>query len=156
LGHSRWTGMPEHRANTAAEAWRTVGNRRINGFVTNISNYNKLSEERAYIDNMVPRLRTHGLTNVGFAVDMGRGGQNGFLRGFAGNWCNLKNARIGPNPGTNPGGNIHAAVWIKPLGSADGRTSEYNCNSGDALHGINVAAGEYSFPMAMSHLGPQN
>jgi cellulose 1,4-beta-cellobiosidase len=156
LGHSKWTGLPEWRKETADEAWNTVGNRRINGFVTNISNYNKLSEERAYIDNMVPRLNAKGFQNTEFVVDMSRGGQNGYLRGDVGNWCNLKNARIGPVPGFLPGGNIHAAVWIKPPGTSDGFSYDDVCGTADSLQGINTAAGEYSFQMAMSHLGPQN
>jgi cellulase/cellobiase CelA1 len=142
--------MPEWRQATANEAGNTIGARRINGFVSNISNYNTIGAETTFANNMASLLTAKGLINK-FVVDVSRAGQTGFLRSAPGNWCNLKNARIGSVPGASSG-IVDAAVWIKPPGTSDGRTYEMGCGNDDALHGITIAAGEYSFQMAMSHL----
>lgn len=113
-GHSDW--IP---ARTMARLLEAVGVERVRGFATNVSNYQRDEDERAYaetLDDLVPG-EQH------WVVDRGRNGN-----GSTQEWCNPEEATLGRRPGfVDDGSGLDAYLWIKPPGESDG-----TCGGGPA------------------------
>ncbi|MEP7736223.1 glycoside hydrolase family 6 protein [Nocardioides sp. 31GB23] len=106
-GHSDWVG-----ARSMARLLEEVGVERVRGFATNVSNFQRDDDERAYaetLDELVPG-EQHWL------IDRGRNGS-----GASEDWCNPAGATLGQRPGfVDDGTGLDAFVWVKPPGESDG------------------------------------
>lgn len=112
-GHSTW--LP---AATQADLLDRAGIAKVQGFATNVSNFNALDLEIAYGDEV------SSLTNGShYIVDTSRNGNGG-----NGDWCNPSGRKIGEQPSVvQDGGARDANLWIKAPGESDGA-----CNGGPA------------------------
>jgi len=143
VGHSGWLGWDNNRR-SIAKIFKEVltqagGTHLIRGFATNVSNYSPLVEpdksianqsgpyfnwnpamdELTYVSLLRRDFEAEGMSNKAFIIDTGRNG-NPRSREVWGNWCNIKNARLGTAPTVSPAEGIDAYVWIKPPGESDG------------------------------------
>ncbi|MCT9004289.1 glycoside hydrolase family 6 protein [Streptomyces rhizosphaerihabitans] len=86
------------------------------GVFTNVSNFNRTSDEIAYARRVLSALG--GPAGLGAVIDTSRNG-NGAAPGGA--WCDPPGRRIGPAPTLNTGEEgIDAYLWVKPPGESDG------------------------------------
>lgn len=111
-GHSSW-----HSVEKTADLLRRAGVADVQGFATNVSNYNDDASELAYAQ----RLRDQ-LDGAPFVVDTGRNGN-----GSDGTWCNPAGAALGAAPLTLEADGLDANLWVKPPGESDG-----TCEGGPA------------------------
>lgn len=156
--HSGWLGWDGNREKIAkvfAEVLADAGGAdKVRGFAINVSGYgaidgdaskrleasNPCDNETVYADKLAESLAKVGITGKGFIIDTSRAGVPG-ARTKGGNWCNVKNAGLGPRPRAQPSPRVDAWVWIKPPGESDGtsdpKSSRYdvNCSSEDAMPG---------------------
>ncbi len=97
---------------------RAAGVAQARGFATNVSNYKRVDEERAYA-NAVSNL----VGGKHFVIDVSRNGA-----GWRGDWCNPSGAALGQNPHVTYGTTkLDALLWVKHPGTSDGP-----CNGGPA------------------------
>ncbi|PVF92826.1 putative cellulose 1,4-beta-cellobiosidase II precursor [Serendipita vermifera] len=95
-------------------------------------------DELVYVRNLAPLLAAKGV-DVHFIVDQGRSGNQNYPR-IGLDWCNNKNAAIGPRPTTQtPDPLIDAIVWVKEPGQSDG-TSDPNAARYDPVCGSDDTA----------------
>jgi endoglucanase len=110
-GHSKWL-EPEKISNLLNQA----GVQRVQGFFTNVANYNTTSREQRFAEQV------SALTGgAHYVIDTSRngGGSNGV-------WCNPEGRKLGKTTLVNTnGGAEDARLWIKPPGESDGY-----CNGG--------------------------
>ena len=111
-GHSSW-----HSVEKTADLLRRAGVADVQGFATNVSNYNDDASELAYAQ----RLRAQ-LDGAPFVVDTGRNGN-----GSDGTWCNPAGAALGAAPLALEADGLDANLWVKPPGESDG-----TCEGGPA------------------------
>lgn len=111
-GHSGW-----HSVEKTADLLRRAGVADVQGFATNVSNYNDDASEVAYAQRL--RAQLDGAT---FVVDTGRNGN-----GSDGTWCNPASAALGAAPLTLEADGLDANLWVKPPGESDG-----TCEGGPA------------------------
>ncbi|MFP5346280.1 MAG: glycoside hydrolase family 6 protein [Actinomycetes bacterium] len=107
-GHSDWLPVA-----VQAERLRAAGVARADGFVTNVSNYRRTSDELAYGARLRHLLGDH-LEQV---VDTSRNGAGplGTL------WCDPPGRRLGPAPTLRTGETgVAAYLWVNAPGEADG------------------------------------
>jgi endoglucanase len=110
-GNSNW--VPEKRM---AKLLTEAGVERARGFFTNVSNFYRVDEERAYADKLSAMLG-----GKRFVIDVSRNGN-----GWRGDWCNPTGAALGQSPRVTTGGSrLDALLWIKHPGVSDGA-----CNGG--------------------------
>ncbi|TDL20974.1 cellulase [Rickenella mellea] len=154
-GHSGWLGWPANLSPAAtlfsAVLNATTNNATIQGFATDVSNYNQLrgdvadpaqgtnpnyNEER-YINALIPLLQQNGVPTQ-FIVDQGRSGRID-LRGSEAEWCNINGAGLGLRPTTDTGNTaIDSIVWVKPPGDSDG-TSDPSSTRFDSHCALNTS-----------------
>ena len=114
-------GGNENRVPTARMAgWlREAGVDRVQGFFTNVSNFYRVDQERAYADELADRIGG----DPHFVIDVSRNGQ-----GWRGTWCNPDGAGLGQEPHVTLGTTrLDALLWVKTPGLSDG-----TCNGGPA------------------------
>jgi endoglucanase len=110
-GNNNW--VPEKRM---AQLLTEAGVERARGFFTNVSNFYRVDEERAYADAL-----SEMLGGAHFVIDVSRNGN-----GWRGDWCNPQGAALGQSPRVTTGGsNLDALLWVKHPGVSDGA-----CNGG--------------------------
>jgi endoglucanase len=112
-GNSTW-----NTAEAQATLLRSAGISQARGFFTNVANFQRVDQERAYGD------RVSALTGGShYVVDVSRNG-----RGWKGTWCNPTGAGLGQTPHVSAGTTaMDALLWVKTPGSSDG-----TCNGGPA------------------------
>ena len=114
-------GGNENRVPTATMAtWlRQAGVDRVQGFFTNVSNFYRVDQERAYADELADRIGG----DPHFVIAVSRNGQ-----GWRGTWCNPAGAGLGQAPHVTRGTTrLDALLWVKTPGLSDG-----TCNGGPA------------------------
>jgi endoglucanase len=112
-GNNNW--VPEERM---AELLTAAGVERARGFFTNVSNFYRVDEERAYADAL-----SELLGGKHFVIDVSRNGN-----GWKGDWCNPQGVALGQSPRVTTGGSrLDALLWVKHPGVSDGA-----CNGGPA------------------------
>lgn len=114
-------GGNENRVPTASMAkWlREAGIDKTQGFFTNVSNFYRVDQERAYADRLADAVGG----DPHFVIDVSRNGQ-----GWRGDWCNPKGAGLGQDPHVTAGSSrLDALLWVKTPGLSDG-----TCNGGPA------------------------
>jgi endoglucanase len=114
-GHSAWNSATEQGARLKA-----AGVQYADGFFTNVSNFQPLSNEAAYGRSIISYLQSQGISGKHQIIDTSR---NGGAVGAQGDWCGDDNTdhRIGTYPTLDTGDqNIDGYLWIKPPGEADG------------------------------------
>lgn len=114
-------GGNENRVPTERMAtWlREAGVDRTQGFFTNVSNFYRVDQERAYADRLADRIGG----DPHFVIDVSRNGQ-----GWKGTWCNPTGAGLGQAPHVTRGTTrLDALLWVKTPGLSDG-----TCNGGPA------------------------
>lgn len=110
-GNSHWVAPK-----TMARLLESAGIAESRGFFTNVSNFYRVDQERAYGQN-VSKL----VSGKHFVVDVSRNGN-----GWKGTWCNPTGAAIGQHPAvTSRGSSLDALLWVKHPGDSDG-----TCNGG--------------------------
>ncbi|MFF2487773.1 glycoside hydrolase family 6 protein [Microbacterium sp. NPDC058062] len=115
-GHSDWLA-PAEMADLIDQVDRASRgeDRRIRGFVTNVSNFEMTDDEVAYAHDVAGYL--DGLHAI---IDTGRNGA-----GSNGEWCNPPGRLVGEPGGTIGDDVVDTNLWIKPPGESDG-----DCNGG--------------------------
>jgi endoglucanase len=111
-GHSAWNSATDQGARLAA-----AGIRFADGFFTNVSNFQPLSNEASYGRAIMSYLQSVGITGKHQIIDTSRNG------GAAGDWCADDNTDrvLGTYPTLTTGdANIDGYLWVKPPGEADG------------------------------------
>jgi endoglucanase len=104
---------------TMADRLRAAGVDRTQGFFTNVSNFYRVDQERAYADELADRIGG----DPHFVIDVSRNGQ-----GWKGTWCNPEGAGLGQAPHVTAGSTrLDALLWVKTPGLSDG-----TCNGGPA------------------------
>ncbi|MCJ1713689.1 glycoside hydrolase family 6 protein [Curtobacterium sp. VKM Ac-2922] len=114
-------GGNENRVPTATMAkWlRQAGVDQTQGFFTNVSNFYRVDQERAYADHLADAIGG----DPHFVIDVSRNGQ-----GWKGTWCNPSGAGLGQDPHVAAGSSrLDALLWVKTPGLSDG-----TCNGGPA------------------------
>lgn len=114
-------GGNENRVPTATMAdWlRQAGVDEVQGFFTNVSNFYRVDQERAYADELADAIGG----DPHFVIDVSRNGQ-----GWRGTWCNPEGAGLGQAPHVTGGSSrLDALLWVKTPGLSDG-----TCNGGPA------------------------
>lgn len=114
-GHSAWNSADEQGSRLKA-----AGVQYADGFFTNVSNFQLLSNETAYGRSIIAYLQSNGIPGKHQIIDTSR---NGGAVGEQGDWCGDDNTdhRIGVNPNLDTGDqNIDGYLWVKPPGEADG------------------------------------
>jgi endoglucanase len=114
-GHSAWNSAAEQGSRLKA-----AGVQYADGFFTNVSNFQPLSNEVAYGRSIISYLQSQGISGKHQIIDTSR---NGGAVGAQGDWCGDDNTdhRIGTYPTLDTGDqNIDGYLWIKPPGEADG------------------------------------
>jgi cellulase/cellobiase CelA1 len=114
-------GGNENRVPTATMAdWlRQAGVDEVQGFFTNVSNFYRVDQERAYADELADAIGG----DPHFVIDVSRNGQ-----GWRGTWCNPEGAGLGQEPHVTGGSTrLDALLWVKTPGLSDG-----TCNGGPA------------------------
>jgi endoglucanase len=110
-GNNNW--VPEERM---AELLTAAGVERTRGFFTNVSNFYRVDEERAYADAL-----SGMLGGKHYVIDVSRNGT-----GWKGDWCNPQGVALGQDPRVTTGGSrLDALLWVKHPGVSDGA-----CNGG--------------------------
>jgi endoglucanase len=110
-GHSTWLD-----SETMADILRRAGVDQVQGFASNISNFNDTASEITYANEV------SSLTgNAHYVIDTSRNGN-----GTSGQWCNPSGRAIGDIPGATTDNSAHDGnLWIKNPGESDG-----SCNGG--------------------------
>lgn len=111
-GHSAWNSASDQGARLAA-----AGIQFADGFFTNVSNFQPLSNEASYGRAIMSFLQSVGITGKHQIIDTSRNG------GAAGDWCADDNTDrvLGTYPTLSTGdANIDGYLWVKPPGEADG------------------------------------
>jgi len=91
----------------------------VQGFATNVSNFYRVDQERAYADELADAIGG----DPHFVIDVSRNGQ-----GWRGDWCNPEGAGLGQLPHVTLGTTrLDALLWVKTPGLSDG-----SCNGGPA------------------------
>ena len=104
---------------TMADWLRRAGVDRVQGFATNVSNFYRVDQERAYADELADAIGG----DPHFVIDVSRNGQ-----GWRGDWCNPEGAGLGQLPHVTLGTTrLDALLWVKTPGLSDG-----SCNGGPA------------------------
>ncbi|PZE81325.1 hypothetical protein DEI91_13045 [Curtobacterium sp. MCBD17_032] len=104
---------------TMAGWLRRAGVDRVQGFATNVSNFYRVDQERAYADELADAVGG----DPHFVIDVSRNGQ-----GWRGDWCNPDGAGLGQAPHVTRGTTrLDALLWVKTPGLSDGA-----CNGGPA------------------------
>lgn len=114
-------GGNEDRVPVATMAgWlRQAGVERTQGFATNVSNFYRVDQERAYADRLADAVGG----DPHYVIDVSRNG-----RGWQGTWCNPEGAGLGQAPHVTRGTTrLDALLWVKTPGLSDG-----TCNGGPA------------------------
>ncbi|GAA0362739.1 glycoside hydrolase family 6 protein [Actinoallomurus spadix] len=114
-GHSAWNSATEQGSRLKA-----AGVQYADGFFTNVSNFQPLSNEAAYGRSIISYLQSQGISGKHQIIDTSR---NGGSVGAQGDWCGDDNTdhRIGAYPTLDTGDqNVDGYLWIKPPGEADG------------------------------------
>ncbi|MEV0408879.1 glycoside hydrolase family 6 protein [Actinoallomurus sp. NPDC050550] len=114
-GHSAWNSATEQGSRLKA-----AGIQYADGFFTNVSNYQPLSNEVAYGRSIISYLQSQGISGKHQIIDTSR---NGGAVGAQGDWCGDDNTdhRIGAYPTLATGDqNVDGYLWVKPPGEADG------------------------------------
>ena len=110
-GHSSWLAAAD-----MAPLLEAAGVDRVRGFATNVSNYNRTSDERAYGEAL-----SELLGGSHYVIDTSRNGS-----GSTGEWCNPSGRTLGDTPsGVDDGTSQDASLWVKNPGESDGE-----CNGG--------------------------
>ncbi|WP_420370349.1 glycoside hydrolase family 6 protein [Curtobacterium sp. L1-20] len=104
---------------TMAKWLREAGVDRTQGFFTNVSNFYRVDQERAYADRLADTIGD----DPHFVIDVSRNGT-----GWRGTWCNPDGAGLGQAPHVTRGTTrLDALLWVKTPGLSDG-----TCNGGPA------------------------
>jgi endoglucanase len=112
-GHSNWGPAAD-----MASLLQRAGIEKVQGFATNVSNFNTTDEERAW-DEQVSDL----VGGAHYIIDTSRNGN-----GSNGDWCNPPGRALGDAPTPITDGTGHDAnLWIKNPGESDG-----DCNGAPA------------------------
>ena len=114
-GHSAWNSATEQ-----GNRLKAAGVQYADGFFTNVSNFQPLSNEAAYGRSIISYLQSQGISGKHQVIDTSR---NGGAVGASGDWCGDDNTdhRIGTYPTLATGDqNIDGYLWVKPPGEADG------------------------------------
>ena len=111
--HSDW--MP---VEAMADILNRAGVAGVQGFATNVSNFNATADEVAYAEEV------SSLTGgAHYVIDTSRNGN-----GSNGQWCNPSGRVLGDSPSVVSGSSTHDAnLWVKNPGESDGQ-----CNGGPA------------------------
>lgn len=110
-GNSHWVAPA-----TMASLLESAGARESRGFFTNVSNFYRVDQERAYAETL-----SHLLGGKHFVTDVSRNGN-----GWRGAWCNPSGAALGQAPHVSAGTtHLDALLWVKHPGDSDG-----TCNGG--------------------------
>lgn len=107
-GHSNWV-----TPNDMADRLRDVGVLNADGFFTNVSNFNATANEESFGRQVLNALGNPA--GIGQVIDVSRNGN-----GANGEWCDPPGRALGPDPTLNPSASVHAHLWIKAPGEADG------------------------------------
>jgi endoglucanase len=105
-GGSHWVDV-----DVMAERLWDAGVDKTRGFFTNVSNYYRVDQERAYADELSARVGDRN-----YVIDVSRNGN-----GWQGHWCNPPGAAIGQAPHVTAGTTgLDALLWVKHPGDSDG------------------------------------
>jgi endoglucanase len=105
-GGSHWV-----EPDVMAERLWSAGVEKTRGFFTNVSNYYRVDQERAYADDLSALVGGRH-----YVIDVSRNGN-----GWQGHWCNPPGAAIGQAPHVSAGtGALDALLWVKHPGDSDG------------------------------------
>ena len=86
------------------------------GIFTNVSNYNPTDAEQAYGSAVLSAIGDQ--PGLGQVIDTSRNGNGAAPDGA---WCDPEGRAVGPDPTTSTGAtHVHALLWIKVPGEADG------------------------------------
>ena len=107
-GHSNWVA-----ANDMANRLRDVDVSSADGFFTNVSNFNTTADEERFGRRVLDALGNPPA--LGQVIDVSRNGN-----GSNGQWCDPPGRALGSDPALNPSVSVHAHLWVKVPGEADG------------------------------------
>lgn len=110
-GHSNWVAPGD-----MAGRLRSAGVLQADGFFSNVSNYNTTSAEQSFGSAVLAQLGNP--SGLGQVIDTSRNGNGPPSDGA---WCDPSGRAVGPAPTLDTGtANVHALLWIKVPGEADG------------------------------------
>ncbi|KAF3923643.1 Exoglucanase-6A [Orbilia brochopaga] len=159
-GHAGWLGWPDNLRQAGpyfANLYKNAGSpASFRGLATNVANYNAWSisvcpsytttiqgmacDEKGYINQLAPLLKSNGWPEPHFIVDQSRSGKQPTGQAAWGDWCNQKGTGFGTRPDTpSTDPLLDAFVWVKPGGECDGTSDtsavRYDgfCGKDDAL-----------------------
>lgn len=135
-GHSDWRSAAE-----MAPLLEAAGVDRVRGFATNVSNYQPLSRERAYADELADLLGA-----AHYVIDTSRNGDPSGSGRAVSQWCNPPGQALGTPPGyIDDGTRLDALLWIKPPAESDG-TCRGGPPAGELWIQRAIALGEAAVP----------
>jgi endoglucanase len=132
-GHARWKP-----ASVMAKRLKSAGISHARGFSTNVSNFQRTSDEKAYAKQVIRELKKLKITGKRYVIDTSRNG--GRVPEAWESTCNPWGVRVGSKPRVYKSGSHHANLWVKNPGESDGA-----CNGWPA-------AGQWSTPGALELL----
>ncbi|GHJ60673.1 glucanase [Nocardioides sp. OK12] len=110
--HSGWTPYAD-RARLLKKAGVGLGR----GISTNVANYRRLGQEKAYAETLLRSLRQDGVKGLRYVVDTSR---NGARKPVDGDVTNPTWARLGKPPKMRFDGRFDGTLWVKHPGESDG------------------------------------
>lgn len=113
-GHSNWTPYGHRPA-----LLKRAGIRYDRGFSTNVSNFRRTADEKAYAATMLRGLRRLGVTGKHFVVDTSRNG----VAPVDDQVLNPPWARLGKRPKLVFRGAFDGTLWVKHPGESDGEVN---------------------------------
>ncbi|MEO9324207.1 glycoside hydrolase family 6 protein [Nocardioides sp. C4-1] len=110
-GHSDWVPAEE-----MASLLEQVDVDRVRGFATNVANYQPLTLERAYAEQL-----SGLLDGAHYVIDTGRSGASSRTGVPVSDWCNPEGQALGDEPGyIDDDTALDALLWVKPPAESDG------------------------------------
>ncbi len=110
-GHSDWIPAAD-----MADLLRETGVASVRGFATDVANYQPLSRELAYANEL-----SGLLDGAHYVIDTGRNGDPSGTGQPVKDWCNPPGQALGRDPGfVDDGTPLDALLWIKPPVESDG------------------------------------
>lgn len=115
-GHSNWTPYDDRPAYL-----KQAGIRYVRGFSTNVSNFRRTSDEKAYAETLLRGLRKLDVRGKHYVIDTSRNGAAGGP--LDDQVLNPPWARIGQSPRLLFQGAFDGRLWVKHPGESDGQVN---------------------------------
>ena len=112
-GHSNWTPNDDR-----PKFLKAAGVKYARGISTNVSNFRRTADEKAYAQKMLRGLRKLGIKGKRYVIDTSRNGATPSSDGF--DVINPTWARVGAKPRLVFDGAFDGTLWVKHPGESDG------------------------------------